>query len=84
MNYHTGGDLRDYLQMFLNYQIEHHLFPDIPMLQYQRIAPKVKAICEKHGVPYVQESVWKRFRKMADVFVGRAKMKIGSSRSQTA
>ncbi len=74
VNYHTGGDLRDVAHMFLNYQIEHHLFPDIPMRQYQRIAPRVKAICEKHGVPYVQESVWKRFRKMADVFVGKTKM----------
>jgi hypothetical protein len=35
-------------------QIEHHLWPDMSMLAYQRVAPKVKACCEKYGVPYVQ------------------------------
>jgi fatty acid desaturase len=69
------GDLVDYAHLFLNYQIEHHLFPDVPMLAYKRIAPKVRAICEKHGVPYVQESVFQRFGKMARVFVGEAKMR---------
>jgi fatty acid desaturase len=74
-NYATGGDLNDYAHLFLNYQIEHHLFPDLPMRQYQRVAPKVKAICEKHGVPYLQEGVFSRLKKMADIFVGNTKMR---------
>jgi fatty acid desaturase len=78
-NYATGGDLGDFLQLFLNYQIEHHLFPDIPMLAYQRIQPEVKALCEKHGIPYVQESVWKRFAKMARIFVGDEKQRRDAS-----
>ncbi|MDX2012644.1 MAG: fatty acid desaturase [Myxococcaceae bacterium] len=76
VNYRTGGDLNDWLHMFLNYQIEHHLWPDAPMRTYQWLQPKVKALCEKHGVPYVQESVWKRFARMADVFVGNTKMQV--------
>ena len=36
--------------------------------------PKIKAICEKHGVPYVQESVWKRLVQLADVMVGKRSM----------
>lgn len=74
-NYATGGDLRDFAHLWLNYQVEHHLFPDIPMRQYQKVQPKVKALCEKHGLPYVQDSVWKRFGKMARVFLGDEKMR---------
>jgi fatty acid desaturase len=75
VNYRTGGDARDYLHLFLNYQIEHHLFPDLPMRQYQRIQPEVRAICEAHGIPYVQEGVVARFRKLVRVIVGDAKMR---------
>jgi fatty acid desaturase len=75
VNYRTGGDVQDYLHLFLNYQIEHHLFPDLPMRQYQRIQPEVRAICEEHGVPYVQEGVVARFKKLVSVIVGDAKMR---------
>ena len=30
------------------------MFADMSMLSYQRMAPEIKAICEKHGVPYIQ------------------------------
>jgi fatty acid desaturase len=55
-NFRTGSDFNDFLHGFLNYQIEHHVFPDMSMLQYQRMQPAVKALCERYGVPYVQES----------------------------
>lgn len=74
VNFHTGVDPVDFLHGFLNYQIEHHVFPDLPMRAYQRIQPRVRAICEAHGVPYVQEPVWRRLRKTIDVMVGRASM----------
>jgi hypothetical protein len=45
------------------------------MLQYQRIQPQVRALCEKYGIPYVQESVWTRARKMVDVVVGKSSMR---------
>lgn len=73
-NYATGGDARDFLHLWLNYQIEHHLFPDLPMRAYQRAQPLVKALCEKHGLPYVQESVVVRFVKLFRVVVGDAQM----------
>jgi fatty acid desaturase len=74
VNYEAGTDVVDFSHGFLNYQIEHHVWPDLSMLQYQRGAPKLKAICGKHGVPYVQESVWKRLRKTVDVMVGQTSM----------
>lgn len=82
-NYTCGGDLVDFLQGFLNYQIEHHLFPDLPPLRYREIQPRVKAICEKHGVPYVQENVFRRARKALDVLVGASSMKVASTPSKS-
>ncbi|WNG14080.1 fatty acid desaturase family protein [Cystobacter fuscus] len=80
-NYRTGGDLNDFLHLWLNYQIEHHIFPDLSMLQYQRVQPKVRALCQKYGIPYVQESVWTRLRKMVDVAVGKKSMRRLASRA---
>lgn len=74
-NYATGSDLVDGAHLWLNYQIEHHLFPDLPMLSYRQIQPKIKALCAKYGIPYVQESVFTRAKKMVAVAVGRASMK---------
>lgn len=74
VNFPTGGIVNDVLHGFLNYQIEHHLWPDLPPAAYVRAAPKVKAICEKHGVPYVQESVWKRLKQTVGVMVGKRSM----------
>ena len=36
----------------LSYQVEHHLYPDLPSSRYKEIAPKVKEICEKYELPY--------------------------------
>lgn len=74
-NYNCGNDFVDFFQGFLNYQIEHHLFPDIPMRMYQKIQPEVREICERHGVPYVQESVWIRLRKTVEIMIGRTSMR---------
>jgi fatty acid desaturase len=70
-NYHCGTECVDHLSIWLNYQIEHHLFSDLPMSTYREIQPVVKALCERHGLPYRQESVFKRFARMTDVVVGR-------------
>ncbi|MEM7608424.1 MAG: fatty acid desaturase [Myxococcota bacterium] len=74
-NFKTGGDFNDFLHGWLNYQIEHHVFPDLPMRQYARLQPELKAICEKHGVPYVQESVWTRLQKTLAIATGSASMR---------
>lgn len=75
VNYATGTDPVDFSHGWLNYQIEHHVWPDLSMLQYQRGAPRLKAICEKHGVPYVQENVFERLRKTVEVMVGSSTMR---------
>jgi len=73
-NFTTGSDRIDFLHGWLNYQIEHHLWPDMPLSRYQRAQPKVKALCEKYGLPYCQDSVLKRLGKTIDVMTGRTTM----------
>ena len=48
----TGGKLFHIMSGNLSHQIEHHLFPDIPARRYPQIAPEVKALCQKYGLPY--------------------------------
>jgi fatty acid desaturase len=36
----------------LGFQVEHHLFPDMPSTRYAEIAPRVKDICERYELPY--------------------------------
>jgi fatty acid desaturase len=43
----------------LDHQIEHHLFPKLPPNRLREIAPRVRAICEAHGVPY-RNDTWGR------------------------
>jgi fatty acid desaturase len=73
-NFTTGSDPVDFTHGWLNYQIEHHLWPDIPLSRYQMAQPKVKAICKKHGIPYCQEPILKRLWKTLDVMTGKKVM----------
>ncbi len=36
----------------LNYQIEHHLFPQVCSIHYPALGPIVQEVARKHGVPY--------------------------------
>jgi fatty acid desaturase len=47
-----GGPLFHVLSGNLGYQVEHHLFPDMPSTRYAEIAPRVREICERYGLPY--------------------------------
>jgi len=47
-----GGPLFHVMSGNLGYQVEHHLYPDMPSTRYGEIAPKVREICERYGLPY--------------------------------
>ncbi len=74
VNYKTGSDPIDFAHGWLNYQVEHHLFPNIPLSQYQKMQPKVKELCKKYNLEYRQESVFKRILMTADLMVGKTKL----------
>lgn len=52
----TGSKLFHILTGHLSYQIEHHLFPDIPAPRYREMAPAVEQICAKYDIPYNSKS----------------------------
>ncbi|MBY6414888.1 fatty acid desaturase [Rhodococcus sp. BP-252] len=47
-----GGPLFHLMSGNLSYQVEHHLYPDMPSTRYSEVAPKVKDICERYQLPY--------------------------------
>ena len=48
----TGGKLFHVMSGNLGHQIEHHLYPRMPSNRYREIAPRVRAMCERYGLPY--------------------------------
>ena len=56
----------------LSFQIEHHLFPDLPSNRYQEIAPQVQELFERYGLSYVTgplpkqvASAWKKVFRLS-------------------
>lgn len=49
--------LTDFLYMGLNYQIEHHLFPNCPRNKLKYIKPYVMALCRRQKLSYTSVSV---------------------------
>ncbi len=45
----------------LGYQIEHHLFPDLPSNRYPEIADRVRALCEKYELPYTTGPLYRQY-----------------------
>jgi len=50
-NFEAGAVLR-FMTGNLCYQIEHHLFPDLPHNRYPEIAERVRALCVTYDLPY--------------------------------
>ena len=47
-----GSPLFHVISGNLGWQVEHHLFPDMPSTRYAEIAPRVREICERYELPY--------------------------------
>src|SRR3954465_372487 len=47
-----GSPLFHVISGNLGYQVEHHLYPDMPSSRYSEIAPRIKEICERYELPY--------------------------------
>jgi fatty acid desaturase len=47
-----GSPLFHVISGNLGYQVEHHLYPDMPSTRYGEIAPKVRDICTRYELPY--------------------------------
>jgi len=58
-----GGVVTDWLLGGLNYQIEHHLFPNMPRPALRRAQPIVRGYCAELGVPYEEESLRRSYAR---------------------
>ncbi|RIV37657.1 acyl-CoA desaturase [Micromonospora radicis] len=68
----SGSRLMHIMTGNLSYQIEHHLFPDLPSNRYQEIAPEVRALFDRYGLRYTTGSLprqvfsaWKKVFRLA-------------------
>ena len=68
----TGSPFMHLMTGNLSYQIEHHLFPDLPSNRYHEIAPKIEELFERHGLTYTSgplprqvASAWKKVFRLA-------------------
>lgn len=56
-----GGKLFHILSGNLSHQIEHHLYPDMCSNRYPEVAPRVRALAARYGVPYNSASLTRQF-----------------------
>jgi NADPH-dependent stearoyl-CoA 9-desaturase len=56
-----GGKLFHVLSGNLSHQIEHHLFPDMCSNRYPEVAPRVRALAARYGLPYNTGSLTRQF-----------------------
>lgn len=55
-----GNRWQSILWGHLNYQVEHHLFPDIPAHRYPDMALEVQEVCKKYNLPYKCNDSWRQ------------------------
>ena len=53
----NAGRLMAFMSGNLCYQIEHHLFPDLPSNRYAEISERITALCDKYDLPYTTGSL---------------------------
>ena len=57
----NAGPLLAFMSGNLCYQIEHHLFPDLPSNRYSEISVRVRELCEKYDLPYTTGSLGRQY-----------------------
>lgn len=58
----SGGAPVSFLMGGLNYQVEHHLFPNMPRPNLKRAQPLVRAFCAEHDVEYTETTLFGAYR----------------------
>ena len=56
-----AGPVMAFMTGNLSYQIEHHLFPDLPSNRYPEIAERVRTLCAKYDLPYTSGPLGKQY-----------------------
>jgi fatty acid desaturase len=53
----------------LGYQIEHHLFPDLPCNRYAEMSVRVRALCEKYNLPYTTGPLYRQYGQVLRILM---------------
>lgn len=53
-NFATNNKILSWFIGGLNFQIEHHLFPNISHIHYPAISQIIKETCKEYGIPYIE------------------------------
>jgi fatty acid desaturase len=61
-----GGWWATWLMGGLNYQVEHHLFPNMSRMHLARASEIVREFCATNGVPYTETSLWRSYAIVID------------------
>jgi fatty acid desaturase len=56
-----GGRMMDVFMGGLNYQVEHHLFPNMPRPSLAKAAAMVKDYCKEHSISYTETTLWRSY-----------------------
>ncbi|AVM63844.1 MULTISPECIES: fatty acid desaturase family protein [Dietzia] len=56
-----GGPAMNLMSGNLSFQIEHHMFPDLPSNRYSEISLEVRDLCARYDLPYVSGPLWKQY-----------------------
>ncbi|EFV93601.1 fatty acid desaturase [Dietzia cinnamea P4] len=56
-----GGPAMNLMSGNLSFQIEHHMFPDLPSNRYSEISLEVRELCARYDLPYVSGPLWKQY-----------------------
>ena len=56
-----GGPLLHLMSGNLSFQIEHHLFPDLPSNRYAELAVEVRALAQEYGIAYTSGPLWRQY-----------------------
>ena len=59
-----GSPIADFWYGGLNYQIEHHLFPNMPRNNLKRSQVIVRDFCTEKGIPYYETGVWQSHKEI--------------------
>ncbi|MGW6376892.1 fatty acid desaturase family protein [Rhodococcus sp. NPDC055112] len=56
-----AGRVMAFMSGNLSFQIEHHLFPDLPSNRLREVSVRVQALCDKYDLPYTTGSLARQY-----------------------
>ncbi|HZH72297.1 MAG TPA: acyl-CoA desaturase [Mariniphaga sp.] len=86
-DYAPNSTIFSWLVGGLNYQVEHHLFPNISHIHYKNIAPIVKAKAKEYNLPYYVNktfaaAVWQHLKMLKMLGMPQNKVNVESINSE--